>query len=252
MRRIVSLILAAMMLLSMTACGSKPADVRGEVETVAATEAQIQGEVETTPATEAPETEPAEEATEPEQAEEAEEVDVQLGTTASNTYTNKFLKLRCTLGSDWEFYTDEQIRELNQLTQDSLSDQYAEMVKNADTLQDMYAINNETGETVNITISKMNLFAGAVLTTEDYADMAIPQLGPALESAGMTDVQVSKDTISFTGEETTALRITCKVEGFDLFETMAVLKRGAYIICITSASYVEDTTMGALNAFAKI
>lgn len=246
MKRIVSLILAAMMLLSMTACGSKPADVRGEVETVAATEAQIQGEVETAPATEAPETEPAEE------AEEAEEVDVQLGTTASNTYTNKFLKLRCTLDSDWEFYTDEEIRELNQLTQDSLSDQYAEMVKNADTLQDMYAINNETGETVNITISKMSLFAGAVLTTEDYADMAIPQLGPALESAGMTDVQVSKDTISFTGEDTTALRITCKVDGYDLFETMAVLKRGAYIICITSASYVEDTTMGALDAFAKI
>lgn len=246
MKRIVSLILAAMMLLSMTACGSKPADVRGEVETVAATEAQIQGEVETAPATEAPETEPAEE------AEEAEEVDVQLGTTDSNTYTNKFLKLRCTLGSDWEFYTDEEIRELNQLTQDSLSDQYAEMVKNADTLQDMYAINNETGETVNITISKMSLFAGAVLTTEDYADMAIPQLGPALESAGMTDVQVSKDTISFTGEDTTVLRITCKVDGYDLFETMAVLKRGAYIVCITSASYVEDTTMGALNAFAKI
>lgn len=246
MKRIVSLILAAMMLLSMTACGSKPADVRGEVETVAATEAQIQGEVETAPATEAPETEPAEE------AEEAEEVDVQLGTTDSNTYTNKFLKLRCTLGADWEFYTDEEIRELNQLTQDSLSDQYAEMVKNADTLQDMYAINNETGETVNITISKMSLFAGAVLTTEDYADMAIPQLGPALESAGMTDVQVSKDTISFTGEDTTALRITCKVDGYDLFETMAVLKRGAYIICITSASYIEDTTMGALDAFAKI
>lgn len=239
MKKIVSLILAALMLLSMTACGSKPADVRGEVQTAA---------------TEAPKTteaQPSAEA-EPETTEAAEaEEDVQLGTTASNTYTNKFLKLSCTLDSDWVFYSDEEIREINQIAQDALGEKYAEQVKKADSLQDMYAANYENGCTLNITMSRIGAM-GLVLTPDTYADAAMPQLAPALESAGMTDVKIEKGTVEFAGETATALFIQTTNQGYPFFETMVILERGGYIVCITSASYIEDTTMDALNAFTKI
>ena len=97
MKRILLVLLAVMMVVSLWGCTGNE-DVRGQVSgnTKPAGEETVQ------------QTEPA----------------VSMGKTESNVYKNDFLGISCALSSDWVFYTDEQIRELNNFAADAAGEEF--------------------------------------------------------------------------------------------------------------------------------
>lgn len=243
MKKACSLILVLLLAMQLTACGGSEKEIRGEVTPAAASEA-------TTAETAAPaETEAVSEPQVQERIDPDAERELALGSSDGSTYTSTFLGLKCTLGGDWVFYSDEEILEMNQLAQDMMDEEMAERIRSASTLQDMYAVNTETGETVNITISNTGSLFGTILSADAYANAALPQLTPAMQSIGLENVTVEKSSTVFVGKTETTILIAGDFDGTPFYETMVVLKRGSYVACITAASYVENTTGLTLNAF---
>ena len=89
MKKVFCIILSMLMLLSLFGCtgNTDPEDIRGEVS----------GTTEGT---------------------QEEKPEFSLGDTTGSTYTNDFLGISCTLPEGWVFYTDEQMKELNNLVGD--------------------------------------------------------------------------------------------------------------------------------------
>ena len=86
----------------------------------------------------------------------AQEPELSLGKTENNTYNNEFLGLSCTLPSDWVFYTDEQILELNNIIGDVLGEEIAQQLKNANVIYDMVASSQTEGSSLNVTLEKLS------------------------------------------------------------------------------------------------
>lgn len=242
MKKAISLIAVLLLAMQLTACGGSEKEIRGEVTPAAATtETAASAETETAP-----------EAQTPVEIDPDAERELALGSSDGSTYTSTFLGLKCTLGGDWSFYSDEEILEMNQFAQDMMDEEMAERLRSASTLQDMYAANAETGETLNITISNTGTLFGTILSADAYADAALPQLTPAMQSIGLGNVTVEKSSTTFAGKTETAILISGDFDGVPLYETMVVLKRGSYVACVTAASYWEDTTGLMLNAFSLL
>jgi hypothetical protein len=103
-----SVVMVLSLCLALVGCG--PEDVRGDVVNNA-TENKTPSENKTPTGTTAPaETEP----------------DFSMGKATGSTYHNDFLGLSCTLPGDWMFYTDEQMKQLNNITGDILDKDLAE------------------------------------------------------------------------------------------------------------------------------
>ncbi len=79
-----------------------------------------------------------------------------MGDAVSNTYKNDFLGISCTLPSEWVFYTDKQILQLNNIVGDVIDDKVAEQLKNANIIYDMYATVPAAGNSININMEKLS------------------------------------------------------------------------------------------------
>ena len=108
MKKFLCLFLAVVLLASLCGCfgGNGTDDVRGDI----ASESTIQNE---------------------------NEPEFSLGKATSNTYNNDFLGISCTLPTEWAFYTDEQILELNNIVGTIVDEDIAERLKNANTIYDI-------------------------------------------------------------------------------------------------------------------
>lgn len=218
MKRLTAIILIFVMLLSLAACSAEKKEVRGTVQT-APTEA---------------------------------EPEFSVGSTTGNTYTNKFLGVTLALGNEWHFATDEEIREINQMAQDMVGEEYAKNMQNQDSFQDMYASNLVTGATFNVTVSNMGAMGGILVSEEMVAEQSVEELKKALGAIGVEDITVEQTKIQFAGKEHEALNVHGTMSGVDLFETLVLVKRGGYMGNFAAASFVDNTTMDVLNAVEAV
>lgn len=252
MRKLLAMILVLAMILCVTACADKD-NLRGQVSNN-----PTETEPRETKGTEPPVTEPSETEsndTEPTETEPVEtepdmdETGFSLGTSSGGTYENKFIGIGCTLDENWSFYSDEQILQINQLTVDMLDEDVAAKLENASLIYDMFAQNVSTGATININLENLGLLYGSLLSPSEYADLSMPQLAPALESMGFTDIQLEKTTCTFAGEERTAIRIVGQYNGYPLYEQLVCFKAGNYMAVVSVSILGEDATDEILGAF---
>ena len=102
MKKVFCIILSMLMLLSLFGCtgNTDPEDIRGEVSGTT-------------------------------EGNQEEKPEFSLGDTTGSTYTNDFLGISCTLPEGWVFYTDEQIKEQNNITENYLDEEVIEQLKKA-------------------------------------------------------------------------------------------------------------------------
>ncbi len=223
MKKILSLVLAIIMLVGLCSClGDNENDnVRGDIVTQTSSESESQ-----------PESEPQ----------------LSLGKTANNTYNNEFLGLSCTLPDEWTFYTDEEILQLNNLTADLVDEEIAKSLENANLIYDMYAMKTD-GSNININLEKLSAVQLIALDIKATLESQIDTIKSAYESIGYTDINIGYQKINVDGKEFDALVLTAKIQGIDFYANVFTFRKGSYLASVTVCSLQTDKIDDILNCF---
>ena len=69
----------------------------------------------------------------------------------------------------------------------------------------------------------------------------------------MENISIEKVTVSFLGEEHTALKTSATVQGVDYYILQVFnYHLGSYGVTLTVNSYIEDNTQALLDMFTKV
>ncbi len=224
MKKLIAILLAAIMLLSIAGCGKKePASdifTFDDVDTEAAAEEKEEKE------------------------DESEEAEFELGVITENTYENSFIGYGLKISDDWTFYNKAQINQLNGLVADMVDDeQLKEQLKNSSVIYDMYAASSDGLQTMNVTLENIGAFYASLMTEDDYIDNSLKTLPSILVSAGYSeDMEIEKVTVNFAGRERNGVKIKASIYGKEIYQLMMVTKAGNYMVLCTLTSFVTDNT----------
>lgn len=202
MKKLICLLLATVLMLSLFGCSGEkdPDDVRGDVTK------------NTSP---------------------SEEPKFSLGTTESNTYKNEFLGISCTLSSEWVFYTDEQLRELNNIVGDVAGEELAEKLEKASIIYDMCVTNVNDNSNINVNLEKVTPSQLKNTTVKALLESQIDVIKTAYENMGLTNIKVQYQKITVDGKEFDALVYSASAQGVGLYGTAFSFIKGNYMANVT-------------------
>lgn len=183
---------------------------------------------------------------------------VSLGRIEGNVYINEYVGYRCTLNSDWEFYSAEVLQELPEDVAEMLGD--SEFVEEYDLLSqitDMMAENVTDLQSINVLYQKLDMtarLASISMNEEDIIDGILEEsrtMTDAYAQAGIIVDRFEKVTVNFLGEERFAIRTYASIQDIPYFTLQLYdYHLGNYAVTTTLASYVEDTTDSMLALFS--
>ena len=224
MKKLLALLLISTCVINLAACGSpKSTEVNGILETDETTSTESN-------------------------AADEQEVDLSIGKAEGNVYKSEFIGIGFNLPSGWTFYTDEQIRELNNFTTDMLEEDLQKAIQDANLIYDMYA-QDASGNNVAINLEKVSALGSVIHSEEDYIDASLPALKDALTSVGFSTVTTQKINVTLAGETHPAISIVASNGQVTVYEKVVCKKIGNYIACIAIATPNTDITDSVLNQF---
>ena len=274
-RKVTVAVLALAMAMAFAACGDDVEKISGgitpavveEKEDADATPTEAAEDTEATDAPEATATPEAdgEEATATPEADDAEATEetgktTSLGRVQGGVYGNEYVGVSCTLDSEWEFYTAEELQEFPV--------DVAEMFKGTDMedemsqmsyITDMSAENQEDFTSMNIIYEKLDLQQRLALgntTSSDIVDTMLvyqkDMLTTTYAQAGINVLDMSKKSVEFCRETMDGLYMYCDVSGIPYY-TLQIFdySLGDYAVTITLASFMEDKTAELATLYAK-
>lgn len=175
------------------------------------------------------------------------------GVVENGTYTSKFLGVTATVPEGWVIASDEEVAQIFGMVVDAMTaDGANQQLEDGGVVYDLYALEQNTGNSINISVEKLNAVQKLALDESSYADVAIEQLPDALSSVGVTVTNIKKTTVNFAGVDHAGIAIQAEIEGIAMYESMAIIKEGSYVATVTAASYQDDTTLSALDFFQKL
>lgn len=184
-----------------------------------------------------------------------EQKEFALGTITGNKYESEFLGLGAEFGANWTVYTKEQIMELNNIIDDTMNDEdIKEILSNADVVYDLYAMNMQDGRSVNIVLEPVDKLTALVTTEEQYINNALSGniFESALEGMGYSNIQAEESTATFLSKERKSIRITAEINGVAFYEELVVIKQGNYFAVITVSSLLDDMTENLFSQFYSL
>lgn len=222
MKKIVCLLLASLMLLSLCSCfGGKDEDeVRGEI---------VSGDKQNTDGEKA--------------------LKFSLGSVASNTYNNDFLGLSCTLPSEWTFYSEAEILKINNIAGEFYDEDVKKQLENATVIYDMYAVIAEKGYNINVNLEKLNVLQAAALNIKTTLESQIDIIKSSYENMGYTDVKIAYQKITVDGKELDALKFSAKIQGIDFYGLCFTFLKENYLANVTVSTLQTDSTSEILGYF---
>lgn len=246
MRKLLTLMLCGMTILSLVACSktSSEDDVRGE---------QIVKEASTdkNPSTEEV-TNTSNEAVSVTDNEETEDKSFSMGKSAGLIYENAFIGLGCTLEEGWSFYTDEQIKQLNNFATDAAGEDFEELINNAPIIYDMLAVDANQMNNINVNLEKVDQSVLSSVNLNDVFSQNLPMLEEALDNMGYVNVQSKLITVTIDGEDFSAINTSGEINGLGMYQKSIGVKCNGYLATITVTTYGEDTTNDILANFYVI
>ena len=178
------------------------------------------------------------------------------GVVEGQTYTSQFLGLTCTAPAEYTYLNDQEIAQLNDLTADvvdseELVKQMRESLENGNQVQDMYLMTADGLQTVNVMLVKVSA-KGAAVDMAAFADMGKDQVVSAYQSMGMTDVEASRETITFMGQQYEGICTSATYTDVPVTTVQVCMQVGDYVCVITFTSYVEDHTPEMMDFFSPL
>lgn len=176
------------------------------------------------------------------QIQEQKEPEFSLGKSANNTYNNDFLGLSCTLPSEFVFYTDKQILELNNIMGDIIDEDVAKQLENANIIYDMHAVNQVAGDSINVNLEKLSAAQIINLDIKKTLEAQIDTIKSSFQSMGYTDINVAYKKTTVDGKEFDSLTIFAKIQGVPYYSTVFTFRKGKYLANVTFGSLQTDKT----------
>lgn len=241
MKKLMALILALLLVLSLGSCGGSPS---GTVTPAESSEPEQ--------AAEPVETEEPEQAAEPEEPAQPEEA-LEIGTVQGGTYTNEFLGITCTLGEEWTIASEEELLDMAGLTADAIADEdLAETIQNSGLIYDFYATAQDGLISLNVVIEDLGVLYGLALDENGYLEASQEELAQAMESIGLEDGEVTIGTMTFAGQDHGCSQVVGTLYEVPFYETQVCVKVGNYMAVVTAASFQEDVTGDLLGMFTAV
>lgn len=245
MKRFVSMLLALVLALSMTACGAAGSEApKGEYKPV---------EQEDTLTDDAKPGDTLPDDTVPE-----EDNDFSLGTMQGGTYENAYVGYGCTLGPNWAYKTAEELQDISGLTKDIFEEGGVD-TSALNQVLDMMAECTDPLASINIqytALSAQERIAHRMAGEEGLVDGTLQQKDLLISTYAQAGIEVSameKVSVTFCGEERWAIHTTASIQGMpyyilQLFDTNI----GPYYVTLTLGAFAEDTTPQLLELFYSL
>ena len=178
------------------------------------------------------------------------------GVVEGQTYTSQFLGLTCTAPAEYTYLNDQEIAQLNDLTADvvdseELVKQMRESLENGNQVQDMYLMTADRLQTIHVMLVKVSA-KGAAVDMAAFADMGKDQVVSAYQSMGMTDVEASRETVTFMGQQYEGICTSATYTDVPVTTVQVCMQVGDYVCVITFTSYVEDHTPEMMDFFSPL
>ena len=178
------------------------------------------------------------------------------GVVEGQTYTSQFLGLTCTAPAEFTYLSDEEIAQRNHLAAEAVDDeelvkQMRESLENGNQVQDMYLMTADGLQTVNVMLVKVSA-KGAAVDMAAFADMGKDQVVSAYQSMGMTDVEASRETVTFMGQQYEGICATAAYHDAPVTTVQVCMQVDNYVCVITFTSYVEDRTSEMMDFFSPL
>lgn len=255
MKRAVSIMLALMLVLSMTACGAdSSAPPKGGYKP--AEQEQTQPADTGTENTLPDDTRP--EDTQSEETVPEEDNDFSLGTMQGGIYENTYVGYGCALDESWTYKTAEELQDISGLTKDIFEEGGVD-TSAFNQVMDMMADRADPISNININytaLSAQERVMHRLAGEEGIIDATLQQKDYLISTYAQAGIEVStmeKVSVTFCGEERWAIRTVASVQGvpyylIQLFDTNI----GPYYVTLTLGAFVEDTTPELLELFYSL
>lgn len=244
MKKLICLLLALVMALSLAACGGGEGEVSGKVD--------VNQEA-------APATVPAGKVEQPEET-AAPENELSLGRMEGGVYTNEYVGFACKLDSNWTFLSAKELEQIPSAVSDALSgSELGDALADVQQFTDMMAENANDLTTMNVLYQKLSIqerLAYAALNEDQVVDATLEQsdaMVAAYAQAGIAVSAMKKVKVTFLGEERTAIHTTATIQDVPYYVLQFFdFDLGGYAVTTTVASYVEDRTADLAGLFYKL
>ncbi len=156
------------------------------------------------------------------------------GEKTDSAYTNEVLGLTFTLPSGWRFYTDEEIAATMNMSADLYKDENLLESAKATSVMDFMAVQESTGNNVNMTIENLKVSNNAKITVEKYLDVVKEQLNSQMQGVTYT----FKDAVDakLGNADFMMLEAACSYSGVKMTQYMYLKKEGIHMVLITCTS----------------
>lgn len=174
-----------------------------------------------------------------------ESVPFEFGQTSGKVYTNRSIGLKCTIPSDWRYYSDAELAELNNVVEgitdvDLSSNVYA-----------MYAVAPD-GNNVVVTVTESPLASSSNQQIKTYLSLGEDTLLSPLESMGLTIDDSAATDVTVDGKELAGYYINSSLSGLHMYQTLAMYVDNGYLINITATTLYSDTAADIFEFFEFI
>lgn len=254
MKKLLTMMLCTLIILSLAACSKAPTEdeVRGEQITKEATEdkevVNEENADETTSDEITKEDAVADEETVDEENVEADKVeneeeagdDFSLGSTDGLVYESAFIGLGCTLPGDWTFYSDAEIMQLNNYTASVMGEEYEALLKDAQLVYDMYAVDGTGMNSINVTLEKIDNRTLMAIDVADIYSQNATMFEEMYTSMGYSNVKIEQVTFDIEGEEFDGIELSGEINGFVLYQKCFGVKCNGYLASIAITAYNDE------------
>ena len=178
-----------------------------------------------------------------------------IGRIEGGVYTNRYVGFTMALGSDWTYYSAEELQELPDNVADIFEgSEIGNAINTIEYFQDMVAENTNDMTTVNLLYQKMDMktrLLYATMTEEEIIDSVLAESDALISSyaqAGILVETIEKTTVTFLGKQRTAIKTVATTNGVPYYILQLYeYHLGQYSATITFGSFVTDKTEGLLS-----
>ena len=196
---------------------------------------------ETDEQTKAPETDEQTKATDteasgPKEDEASVLADYKRGVYKNNKYESKFLGIGFNIDKSLTVATEEELKQIVELTSGVTGDDYEQLVKDGKAAYDFYAANADGTTNIIITLEKIDPSILESLDLESVYTQSAALLDQTYAGMGFTEFDRNIKTVKISGADHVVMDYVASVSGASMYQSIFLIKGGDYLatVCLTT------------------
>ncbi len=162
--------------------------------------------------------------------------DYKRGVYENNKYESKFLGIGLNLDESLTVATDEELKQLLELSSGVTGVDYEQLVKDGKATYDFYAANADGSTNVIITLEKMAPAQVKILNLELVYTQSANVLDQTYAGMGFTEFDRKIKTVKISGVDHMVMDYVASANGGSMYQSILLIKGGDYLatVCLTT------------------